>query len=124
MDSSPHGHDFTRSLGLKKAGDRRQSPGDRRAEPRYAPDEGVVEVVLLRCCSGEVLPADLLDISHSAVRLAIHPGVQMEPGDRCLLCWKSLSGEEDCLEGMAVRVQAHDMITVVVISFQGVAAGS
>ena len=118
MESAPHGSGLSRIQGLKKAGDRRQSSGDRRAEQRYALGDEVTEVVVLRCCSGDLLQADLLDISHSAARLAIYPEVQLDLGDRCVIRWRAVSGEEVSLDGTAVRVEAHEMITVIVISFQ------
>jgi hypothetical protein len=78
----------------------------------------VIEAAILRCCNGEVLQADLLDISRVSVRLALHPGVRLELGESCLIRWRPASGEEVALEGAVIRIEAHGMITVVVILFQ------
>lgn len=94
---------------------------DRRGEQRYAPDDGEMAARLVRVDSGEVLPADLLDISHASARLAIHSGVAFKPNENCVVMLMPSTGAVMSFSGTVARLEEHARITVIVIAFQAMA---
>lgn len=103
--------------GLGPADDRRKAVRDRRAEVRYVPHDGEIAAQIVRCSSGDVHPADLLDISRASVRVAIHAGIDFKLDENCIVTLLPMAGDAMSFSGVVARTEEHSKITVLVIAF-------
>lgn len=103
--------------GVEPAEDRRKAVRDRRAEVRYVPHDGGMAARIVRCGSGQVHSADLLDISRASARLAIHAGVDFKLDENCIVMLLPTAGDAMAFSGVVARTEEHSKITVLVIAF-------
>jgi hypothetical protein len=111
------GIDLSAIPGLELHADRRMATAGKRRELRYIPEEGSSLVLVGRPRASQCFHADLLDISASAMRLALHPETAFTTGERCITTWRPPGAGELHLPGWVARLERHSMIVVMTLAF-------